>query len=73
MKRMFALLLSLTMVFSLTACGGGNEESSSGGSEASGETITIKLPHLLFGGDTRLPTRWKTSSSPSWKAVPADG
>ena len=50
MKRMFALLLSLTMVFSLTACGGGNEESSSGGSEASGETITIKLPHCYSEG-----------------------
>ena len=49
MKRMFALLLSLTMVFSLTACGGGNEESSSG-SEASGETITIKLPHCYSEG-----------------------
>ena len=50
MKRMFALLLSLTMVFSLTACGGGNEESSSGGSEASGETITLKLPHCYSEG-----------------------
>ncbi|MEI3347477.1 MAG: TRAP transporter substrate-binding protein [Dysosmobacter sp.] len=50
MKRMFALLLSLTMVFSLTACGGGNEESSSSGSEASGETITIKLPHCYSEG-----------------------
>lgn len=53
MKRMFALLLSLTMVFSLTACGG-KEDTSSGGSETSGdtsgETITIKLPHCYSEG-----------------------
>ena len=45
-----SILLVLSILLSLTACGGGNEESSSGGSEASGETITIKLPHCYSEG-----------------------
>lgn len=37
MKKALALVLALTMVFALVACGGGN----SGGSSASGETLKI--------------------------------
>ena len=50
MKRMLALLLSLTMIFSLTACGGETKEESGDGGEANAEATTSKLPHCYSEG-----------------------
>ena len=39
MKKLLALLLSLAMVFSLAACGGGDDKESSGGKDSGKETV----------------------------------
>lgn len=55
MKKFFALLMSLAMVLSLAACGGGEatEEGGSGGDGGNGETKVLRLStHLSIDHST---------------------
>lgn len=46
MKKVFTIVLSLILVFALTACGGGGTDSGDGDSSSSGDVLVLKTAHV---------------------------
>ncbi len=60
MKKLAVLIVALAMVFSLTACGGGDAGSTAAGSTAEGDSAATEGIYLTLVNKTHpLPENWE--------------